>query len=327
MVHPAGYDAASVSVLPASSNLENGQILPLRPFRIVSLLEVIEFWGNHFHDATVRLHYYAESELYSTIGRRGGQAPLTEEDKTRAREFLDRIKHACEPFGMTLTMRRYYSAYQITFSHLITLEKLQWEMQEVEKALRSDLQRIGLMYMPDDKLQYLSEWRKNRKIAGVFDSDDVPPKKQVSYRLPEANKEISVAGDCFAIEAYTACVFHLMRAVEIGARVMISKSGLNAEKYLQRPIEMCEWEELIHALNKSLDDLRPGTRSDPKKKDKLEHYTQLVGIFMHFRGPWRNKVSHVRHVYRPGETKDAMDNTRQFLVLLAQRAREGKKIR
>jgi hypothetical protein len=65
-----------------------------------------------------------------------------------------------------------------------------------------------------------------------------------------------------------------------------------------------------------------GSRGDADKKAKLEYYSHAVGVFRNFKDAWRNKVSHVRHVYQPEETKDAMDNTRQFLQHLAEKLKE-----
>lgn len=297
---------------------------PLRPFQIVSLYEVLEFWGLAFYTIVNNLRNYT-IEIERAIERRGKLEDRTSTESAHFRECLDRIRATCERYELNGTYNRVMPLLDYPPSD-ISLYRTHRELEEIDRALGKDLAKTTLMYVPAENAKYLDGCSKSNADT-MFDDSEQPMGKRVSYRFPEARKEIVVALTCYAVEAYTACVFHLMRAVEIGARVMISRSGLSAGRHLPCAIELCTWKQLIETLNKGLDDLRPGTSTDPKKRDKLEYYTQLVGIFMHFKDPWRNKVSHLRKVYKPGETKDAIDNTRQFLSLLAQRAKEPKRIR
>lgn len=146
---------------------------------------------------------------------------------------------------------------------------------------------------------------------------------EVNESFPSAAEDIKEAGNCYAHGLYTACVFHLMRAVEVGARRMVG--ALKAGKYLNppnRPVELCTWDDLLKALDKGVADLAAGTRTDPRKKATYEFYHHAVGQFRNFKDAWRNNVSHKRETYQPGKTKDIMDNTRQFMRHLASRLKE-----
>jgi len=148
----------------------------------------------------------------------------------------------------------------------------------------------------------------------------------VKSKFPKANEEITQAGNCYATGSYTACVFHLMRAVEIGARKLVI--ALNAAKYLMppnRPVELCTWEDLLKALDKGVTDKGANTRNDPVKKATYEYYNHAVAQFRNFKDAWRNNVSHKRETYQQGKAKDIMDNTRQFMQHLASRLTEARK--
>jgi len=55
---------------------------------------------------------------------------------------------------------------------------------------------------------------ENRK--GLYYQDDRPLfGEAVANAIPNSTVEIAEAGRCFALERWTACVFHLMRAVEL----------------------------------------------------------------------------------------------------------------
>ena len=160
---------------------------------------------------------------------------------------------------------------------------------------------------------------KNYGAAALFGSE-------VAERFPKANKEITEAGNCFATGSYTACVFHLMRAVEYGARKLMIT--LNARQYLRnpkRPIELCEWGDIATALEKAVNGLSAGTATSMAKKNTFEYYSHAADQFRNFKDAWRNNVSHTRKTYMAGGAQDVMDNTRQFMQHLALRLREGGK--
>lgn len=143
---------------------------------------------------------------------------------------------------------------------------------------------------------------------------------EVAARFAEANKEITQAGNCYTVRAYTATVFHCMRAVEIATRVLIRRMG--ARKHLPHALELCTWGDLISALEKGLNDLSKGKRSSPSITARFEFYNHAVGVFRNFKGAWRDNVSHARRSYNSGETKDIIENTRQFMQHLATRLKE-----
>lgn len=185
-------------------------------------------------------------------------------------------------------------------------------LNRMKHGIYKELKRRKFMYMPNAEAAYYD----HQELFGPV----------VSKRFPKANKEIIAAGNCYATGSYTACVFHLMRAVEIAGKVMVSKRYLNVAHHLPCPLELCEWGQLKQAMDKGLDALRAGSRTDLKKKQQLEYYSHAVGVFANFKDAWRNKVNHGRHTYKAGETKDAMDNTRQFMNHIAEKMKEPKRL-
>lgn len=144
--------------------------------------------------------------------------------------------------------------------------------------------------------------------------------QEVATNFPKANKEITAAGNCYATGNYTACVFHLMRAVEYGARKMVI--AMNVQGQLGKPIELCDWGDLVRVLEEGLKALSNGSRKKVHKKATFEFYNHAVAQFRNFKDAWRNNVSHTRKTYQPGITKDILDNTRQFMQHLATRLKE-----
>lgn len=194
----------------------------------------------------------------------------------------------------------------------LTLHILLDRYGHIWTALQKDLRQYTFLWMPTDSARYYEQ-------KEMFGPD-------VAKGFPKANEEITLAGNCYATGNYTACVFHLMRTAEIGARAMVS--GLRAQKHLLNqkglriPVELCDWHTLISALQKGIDAKSAGVGTDTRKKKTFEFYNHALGSFRNFKDAWRNHVSHTRELYQPGKTKDIMDNTRQFMQLLATRLKE-----
>ncbi|MGI9064851.1 MAG: hypothetical protein ACR2HX_00370, partial [Pyrinomonadaceae bacterium] len=74
-----------LSLSEALPSLENG--FPLRPFQIVSLLDVLELFAEPFYVMSLRLWMYT-SELKEAIHRESGQDKLSETNKAHAKETL-----------------------------------------------------------------------------------------------------------------------------------------------------------------------------------------------------------------------------------------------
>ena len=105
------------------------------------------------------------------------------------------------------------------------------QLMGVSRELIRDLKKNVYLWLPITSVPYY----KQESLFGL----------EVACVFSEANDEITLAGNCYATGSYTACVFHLMQIVEIGARSIIK--DLKAEKYLinrgnRVPLELSERE-------------------------------------------------------------------------------------
>jgi hypothetical protein len=239
---------------------------------------------------------------------------LAELDREFYQEAVNMMRAHCERLELnsaldqvdrmdtTIKVGSIFGAYH-TFSE---------QAQQLFECMETDLGRRLFMFMPLAESKYYEQ----EELFGP----------RVKTRFPEANKEIVAAGNCYATGNYTACVFHLMRVTEMGARAMVT--GLKVQKYLlnrkgqQIPVELCDWQTLITALQKGVDAKSAGAGTNTRKKKTFEFYNHALGSFRNFKDAWRNHVSHTRERYLPGKTQDIMDNTRQLMQHLATRLSE-----
>jgi hypothetical protein len=118
-----------------------------------------------------------------------------------------------------------------------------------------------------------------------------------SLNLPKAQSEIVAACRCYALEENTACVFHLMRALEEALRRMCDRVGVKFEY---------NWGHIIAQLDKKV-----GVGST----DDAELLSHLRAI----KNAWRNPTMHVERDYDEQQALDVLRTVRSFLISAAAR--------
>src|SRR6266446_7542838 len=216
------FRSLSIKALPTSAN-----VWPLRPLQIVSLLDMFKFRLFDLLEATAHLEIAqqeAQKKSESGVGK------LSDKDQVFYQQDVNRMRVLCEKFELESTLDQLGRIdITITKGDLDGAYKaFTNQTQQVWECLKTDLDKRLFLFMPLVEAQY-------------YDQDELFG-PEVKARFPEANKEIVAAGNCYATGNNTACVFHLMRAVELGARTMFK--GMKAAKHLTRPMTLCTWGEL-----------------------------------------------------------------------------------
>jgi hypothetical protein len=147
------------------------------------------------------------------------------------------------------------------------------------------------------------------KYAGYFEQ----PKlfgDEVFDKFPSARNDISEAGTCLALERGTACVMHLMRACEVGLKVLAAAHSVppqsNWGAYLQR---------IDDALNARI--RASGARS-LDEQFYAESRVTLDGV----RRAWRNPTMHIENNYSPERAEEILISARALMRHLAARLSE-----
>ena len=138
--------------------------------------------------------------------------------------------------------------------------------------------------------------------------------KAVADALPEAAQEISEAGKCFALDRWTACIFHLMRALELSLHRIAKELGIA----FPAPIELQDWGTIVKKIDSRIDELEKQSRSQQKSED-LRFYSTLNLEFSWFKNAWRNSISHARESYNEEQAANILGHVGKFLNEIAQR--------
>ena len=100
---------------------------------------------------------------------------------------------------------------------------------ELETRFNDEVESTSLLYVELGKLRFYS-------ATDLFG-------EEFKANFPVANGEICEAGKCLAFDRYTACAFHLMRAMEIALRVMFTSLGLQP-----RILSITKWQTITDRI-------------------------------------------------------------------------------
>jgi hypothetical protein len=129
--------------------------------------------------------------------------------------------------------------------------------------------------------------------------------------------ELDEAGKCLALGRPTACVFHLMRIMEIGVRAIA--------RCLQIPDPVKPAERNLGHI---LDEIWNGIAAKwPTTADRMGGdgalFEELHASLDAVKNPWRNATMHVERKYTDDEAEHVFAAVRGFMMKLASRCDEN----
>jgi hypothetical protein len=142
------------------------------------------------------------------------------------------------------------------------------------------------------------------------------------YQLYPAVKQKNLEAHlCYAMERYSACVHHLMIAVEVALRKWAKQYKLATS----RPLTLEDWEAILIAAQKKLDQIKNSKRSSRNDR-KMKHLSETSGHFSFIQKGWRKYSAHGREQFDETSAKTIMNHVEAFMSLLAPKPRKGKPV-
>jgi len=185
--------------------------------------------------------------------------------------------------------------------HIDDLADLLGTLMEI---LESELEDKMIFYIPMEGAEFYDKpenWFPNSPAA-----------------FPSAKYDIEEACKCYALDRYTACVFHSMAVLQVGLYSLAHDLGI----FLKYPLELAEWQEVISAIEAKIEPLRQLPRSHPKRDELLTFYSGCAAQFRYFKDAWRNHVAHMREKYTQTQAHSILMQVRDFMEMLSTRLHE-----
>jgi hypothetical protein len=204
----------------------------------------------------------------------------------------------------------------LTFS-LVHLQRLLENLaRPVDEIFREDEHRsLGakveeLVHRIDDELRAKSYFEMSADLVSYHDSPHLFG-EQVDNAFPSVIVDIEEAGKCYAMARNTACVFHLMRVMEVGLCAL----GKSLNNPALDPRRNPSWDSILKKCDDELQ--KPKIDRSPEWQINDTFFSQATANLRAVKDAWRNPTMHVEAKYDNDKAIDVWNATRAFMRHLA----------
>ena len=257
------------------------------------------------------LRFYAEDFCYATSII--GQIYMDLQSKQPQQSSLDAVKVAlgsldarCRAVGLAMTSRQIQRV-----EDLVQHDHYPYTPTGLARFGR-DLADINARLVDELKLRHFLAVDVAR--THHYEQEEPLFGAQVASTFPSTAYDIAEAGKCYALYRSTACVFHLMRVLEIGLRIFADRFGI--------PSDHTNWHNIIEGIEKAVRNMASDPARPTDWKDQQEFFSQAASHFMVLKDAWRNYTAHARVKYTDEEAEMLIMNVRGFMQKLATRLHE-----
>lgn len=186
------------------------------------------------------------------------------------------------------------------------------ELDRFQEALaRESLTKLSqrcnhLRYRIQDELESEFYFQVDRQDVRFYDKPDLFG-SHVTAKFPKATYDIQRAGNCVALQQPDACIFHLMRALEVAVQQLSRRLGITVT-------HKTTWGVLTGNMDGKIKKMPEAT---PKQKEKKDKWSEARANLHQVGQVWRNKTMHPAASYSRGQARDAFDAVRVFMSALA----------
>lgn len=138
--------------------------------------------------------------------------------------------------------------------------------------------------------------------GALLAADGQPLGRRVATAFPDIQDDLAEAAACRALARPTACVFHLMRAMEAAVQTLAAHLGIEG---LTR-----EWGKLLSDMKREIEAMPKGKARDA--------WSENHSLLYHVKQAWRNDVMHPNRSYTLAEADRIHDAVASYLEQLAE---------
>jgi hypothetical protein len=171
-------------------------------------------------------------------------------------------------------------------------DRLKMELKRIGERFRDELESRRFLYVTTE----LAKFYEQNHLFGPW----------VSEKFPNAQDDIRNAGNCYALGESTACVFHLMRAMEVVVQKLARRLSITVTP-------RTTWRVLTGAMDGKIKNLPETTVRQKRKKEAWEASRANLH---HVGSVWRNGTMHPAKTYTQSQARDVLDATRVFMTAL-----------
>jgi hypothetical protein len=257
------------------------------PYRLVSWWQMEKFSADIFYRISKDL-----AELKAIAEKNDDEKhDMKEDTRIWFSDFFREIGKKCSGIGLHISDK---AARSVAFAYKNADGKndtgIAQRLETLQATIEWEMEDIKFFHMPADRAKF-------------FDCPEMFG-KSVNSKFPEIQFDMIEAGNCYASGRGTACVFHLMRIMEVGVQRFGTRVGvpLADEKV---------WQIILDGINKAIKLLPP--------KNLLTIKLCAVSANLYsVKLAWRNEVMHPKETYTLEEAENILRQVNIYMTELAE---------
>ncbi|HEU0049659.1 MAG TPA: hypothetical protein VFQ43_18875 [Nitrososphaera sp.] len=213
-----------------------------------------------------------------------------------ARKTLTDIRQECEQIGLTISIKCINDLIR-TGEQGTSAGIFKEKVAQLSDLIRWEMEEKLFLYSPPERAKRYDQ-------ANAFGTE-------VAKQFSSTGYDVLEAGNCFAANRPTACVFHLMRVLELGLIAF-------AKLFPGIPTHKENWQQIIQNIESAIRAMPHASAKAADWKETYERYSQVASGFMFFKDAWRNYTAHKRGQYTPEQADGIYRNVQAFMQRLAE---------
>jgi len=262
-----------------------------RPYQVVTLLELLVIEA----DAFCRLSSMLGQMVMSLAGDRVPPPDVVGANLGELQREVERL-NLRSPRRQLERMKEHFTSGQATARSMHPM------VLDLYMRLLDDLDDKHFLMIPAELNRYYTQ---EIPLFG----------KEVTEKFPSLSFEIDEAGKCFALNRNTACVFHLMRVMELSIRAVTRCLQMPDAKPADR-----SWGVVLKGIRQGIEARWP-TVAERDSGDGA-FFDALYASLDAVKNPWRNGTMHPANKYTDDEAEHVFVAVRAFMTKLASRCDE-----
>lgn len=280
---------------------EKGAVWLARPFQLVSPHDMQRFYGERFWRLSKTLESMA-SVININPKHPSVESPLQDETVETLSSHLDRVREHCLAVGLEFSLLQIDRMKRGVLNKCIFKDYINM-VRVLQERIEDEMSLSLFFHVPKDK-------------AAFYEKID-PFGDLVTANFAAATFDIEEANRCFATGHNTACVMHLMRALEValdavGLGVGVPNTVVEAQN---------SWERLLRRISDQItaNDNSGDVTWPPKRQFFVDSSAHLFAV----KNAWRNPSMHLEKKYDDSEAERIYRAVQDFMAHLATHLNES----
>jgi hypothetical protein len=270
------------------------------PRRLVSWWEMNKFDGGKYLSVAANL-----GATSAWLAQRPSVPMSAQNLANTEMQLLERARE-CRDIGLVVTAKQFEraaaslaDAQRAPEGMVFVFAQASIMIDCLQNAMISEMENQLFLWMHPDRAVYFEQ-------AELFGHE-------VATQFPSTSRDVRSAGNCYASDNSTACVFHCMRVLEKGLYALANHLKIP----FTVPVELQNWQNIIESIEKEILNREKTLPKGTAKTEELKFLSGAAAQFRYFKEAWRNHVAHSRVTYDDIEARRIMTHVHQFVDELA----------